>query len=83
MAGAPESEADRAASAEGIKRVPCRFRIRRSLPERFSHSPQVFVLLLQPLQLGQDLGELPAGPFGVFAVSHQVTPDIEEECAPG
>lgn len=53
------------------------------VPERFSHSPQVFILLLQPLQLGQDLGELAAGPLWVLAVSHQVTPDVEEERAPG
>lgn len=53
------------------------------VPERFSHPPQVFVLLLQPLQLGQDLGELPAGPLWVLAVSHEVAPDVEKECAPG
>lgn len=53
------------------------------VPERFSHPPQVFVLLLQPLQLGQDLGEFPAGPLWVLAVSHEVAPDVEKERAPG
>lgn len=64
-------------TGERNKGVPYRFvirwhhgRVTRLLPERFSHPPQVFILLLQPLQLGQDLGELPAGALWVFAVPH-------------
>lgn len=53
------------------------------LPERFGHAPQVFILLLEPLELGQDLGELPAGALRVLAVSHQMPADVEEERAPG
>lgn len=53
------------------------------LPERFGHAPQVFILLLEPLQLGQDLGEFPAGALRVLAVPHQVTTNVEEERAPG
>lgn len=55
----------------------------RLLPERFGHAPQVFILLLQPFELGQDLGELSAGALWMLAVPHQVTADVEEECAPG
>lgn len=53
------------------------------LPERFCHAPQVFILLLKPLKLGQNLGEFPAGPLWMLAVSHQVATDVEEESAPG
>lgn len=53
------------------------------LPERFCHASQVFILLLKPLKLSQNLGEFPAGPLRMFAVLHQVATDVEEESAPG
>lgn len=53
------------------------------LPEWFSHAPQVFILLLEPLQFGQDLRELSAWPLWVLAVPYQVPPYVEEQRTPG
>lgn len=53
------------------------------LPKWFCHAPQVFILLLQSFQFGQDLRELTAGPLWMFAVPHQMTANVEEECPPG